>query len=102
MKLNFPGVPVYMNGRKYYIPSLSTRDFTTNYDMLTVGEAEGEKPTVGFERFIPIIGLAVRRNYPDVTDAMLDDWLDLYTFPLAIKAVQSASGMTPVTDAEGE
>ena len=100
MKLNFPGVPVYMNGQNYYIPSLSTRDFRASYETLTAEPAADASPLEGFERFIPIIGLAARRNYPDLTDEQLGDWLDLYTFPLAVKAVQSASGMTPVTEGE--
>jgi hypothetical protein len=35
-----------------------------------------------------------------VTDEQLEEWLDLTTYPLAIRAVQSASGLAPV--AEGE
>ncbi len=100
MKLNFPGVPVYMNGQNYYIPSLSTRGMIANYDKLTAQAPEGAAPFESFGRLLPIIGEAIRRNYPDVTDEQLGDWLDLHTFPIAIKAVQDASGMTPVTEGE--
>ena len=29
-KLKFPGVPIYMNGRNYFVPSLSTRQYREN------------------------------------------------------------------------
>ena len=100
MKLNYLGVPVYMNGQNYFIPSLSTQDFRANYEALTTKPAEDAGPFEAFDRLLPSIGLALRRNYPDVTDTQLSDLLDLHTFQLAAKAVQNASGLTPV--AEGE
>jgi hypothetical protein len=100
MKLKYPGVPVYMNGQNYFIPSLSTRDFRENYALLTEEPAADAAPTAAFDRYIPIILLAVQRNYPDVTRDQLEEWLDLFTFRQAIAAVQNASGMTPVTEGE--
>jgi hypothetical protein len=35
-----------------------------------------------------------------VTDEQLTDWLDMTTLPLATKAVQAASGITPVSEGE--
>jgi hypothetical protein len=99
MQLKFLGVPVYMNGQNYYIPSLSTKDFKANESSL-LEVKEGETASQQFDRFIPIIGLALRRNYPDVTDENLAEWLDLHTFKLAIKATQDASGVTPVSVGE--
>lgn len=98
--LRYAGVPVYMNGRNYFIPSLSTKDFRANYDALSASPAEGGHPNEMFSQYIPIIGLALRRNYPDITDEQLEDMLDLRTFRLAIRAVQDASGMEPVTQGE--
>jgi hypothetical protein len=100
MKLKFLGIPVYMNGQNYYIPSLSTRDFRANYEALTAATPEGAGPFESFDRFTPIIGVAIRRNYPEVTDEQLADWLDLNTFPEAIKALQAASGIVPVSEGE--
>lgn len=98
-QLRFLGVPVYMNGKKYFIPSLSTRDFIEHEDDLTK-VVDGETVRQQFERIIPIIGLAIRRNYPEVSDDDLKDWIDLRTFKLAIQAMQDASGVEAV--AEGE
>jgi hypothetical protein len=99
-KLKYLGVPVYMNGQNYYVPSLSTKDFRLNYELLTTPLAENASPVDGFERILPVIGLAVRRNYPEVTDENLADWLDLTTFPAMIQAVQGASGVVPVPEGE--
>ncbi len=99
-KLKYLGVPVYMNGQNYYIPSLSTRDFRANYELLTAEAPEGAGPFESFDRFLPVILLAMQRNYPDITAEQLAEWLDLHTFQLAVRAVQSASGLTPVPEGE--
>lgn len=97
--LKFIGVPVFMAGQNYYIPSLSYGDFKANYALLSAGPQESDGAD-SFERFIPVIGMAIRRNYPAVSDDNLRDWLDLNTLPLAIRAVGAASGMTPVSEGE--
>lgn len=101
MKLNFLGVPVFLNGQNYYIPSLAYGDLEANYDVLISGaDSQGHEGFEYVKKVIPIIGLAVRRNYPDVTDEQLLGWLDATTLPLAIKALQNASGLTPVSEGE--
>jgi hypothetical protein len=100
-KLKYLGVPVFMNGQNYYIPSLPYQAFKANYSLLTTAPGEeSEKLFEYFDALLPVIGQAVRRNYPEVTDELLADWLDMTTLPLAIKAVQSASGITPVSEGE--
>lgn len=99
-KLKYLGVPLFLNGQNYYIPSLSTLDFRQNYDVLTRPAAPDAGPFDAFDTLVPIVGLAVRRNYPEVTDTMLAEWLDLHTFQLAVKAVQGASGLQPVSEGE--
>jgi hypothetical protein len=98
-KLNYCGVPVYMNGKNYYIPSLSTRDFM-QHEVDLVSVVEGETGAQHIQRLMPVIGLAVRRNYPDLTDEQLMEMLDVHTYILAVRAVSNASGMEWV--AEGE
>lgn len=94
--VKFKGVPLFMNGQEYLVPSLSLRQFEENYAALTdpIDKVEGRALFGHFEKYIPIIGLAVRRNYPDVTDQDLYDWLDVNTFPAMFLAVQGASGLT--------
>lgn len=102
MKLNFLGVPIYMNGQNYFVPSLSYQDFKANYALLIAAPPQETGPEMMefFDARIPVIGMAIRRNYPEVTDDELRGWLDMTTLPLAIQAVGAASGIKPV--AEGE
>jgi hypothetical protein len=100
-KLKYLGVPVFFNGQNYYIPSLGYQDFKQNYEFLTsTPDVDGPKLFEYFDTLVPIIGKAIRRNYPEVTDEQLTDWLDMTTLPLATKAVQAASGITPVSEGE--
>jgi hypothetical protein len=99
-KLKYLGLPVYMNSQNYYFPSLSVVDFRSNYELLTSPTPEGAGPLENFARLLPVIGLAVRRNYPEVTDGNLAEWLDLTTFKAAIQAVMVVSGIEPVSEGE--
>jgi len=101
MKLKYLGVPVYLNGQNYYIPSLSYADFKANHDFLvSAPDVDGANLFDYFDKLVPIIGSAIRRNYAEVTDEQLTEWLDMTTLPMAAKAVQSASGITPVSEGE--
>lgn len=102
MKLNYLGVPVWINGRNYYMPSLSYQDFKANCEFLSaVPELKtGAQMVEYFDKVIPIVGLAMRRNYPDFADAELAAQLDLTTLNIAVAAVQNASGMKPVSEGE--
>jgi hypothetical protein len=100
MKLKFPGIAVHMNGQNYYIPSLSTLDMRTVYDRLMTPLPENASILDTIDKFLPLIGRAVRRNYPDVTDEQLADWLDMNTIPHAIQALTNASGLTAVSEGE--
>jgi hypothetical protein len=99
-KLKYLGVPIFMNNQNYYIPSLSIVDFRANYEMLTAPPAEDASPFESFDRFMPVIGLAIRRNYPEITDENLAEWLDMTTFQMALEAVRGVSGIVPVSEGE--
>jgi hypothetical protein len=98
--LKHPGVPVRLNGKNYYIPSLSVKDYRAHEEEISARSPEDVKLSASFDLFIPIIGKAIRRNYPEVSDEQLEDWMDLHSFSLAIKAVSAASGLTPVIQGE--
>lgn len=91
----FRGVPVYFNGQEYIIPPLSVRQFRDSLELLTepVGEVNSYNVRERMMRFVPVIGMALRRNYPEITDDNLLDWLDLNTFATVAVAVRTASGM---------
>jgi hypothetical protein len=97
-ELKFRGVPVFFDGREWIVPSLSVRQFRDNLDLLSgvverTSAADPKQIVAMMNDLVPVIGLAIRRNYPEVTDDQLFDVLDISTFTQAIRAVQGASGM---------
>jgi hypothetical protein len=100
-QLTYQGVPVFLDGRDYIVPSLSVEQFKQHYELLKASPREDENSADFIANRIPIIGAALRRNYPEVTDAQLLEIVDLTTFNQLILAVQGASGMKPVKPGEG-
>lgn len=99
-QLKFKGVPVYMNGQNYYIPSLSTRQYQEQQAFLSAGIPDDTSPEKVSTWFHPIILLAINRNYPDVTLEDLQDWLDGVTSPEAIAAVTKQTKLEYVSQGE--
>lgn len=99
-KLKFRGVPVYMNGQNYYIPSLSTRQYQEQQAFLNAGVPDDTPPEKVVTWFFPLILMAIQRNYPDVTNDDLLDWLDAGTATEAVKAVTGQSKLEGVTEGE--
>jgi hypothetical protein len=96
-----------MGGKEYIIPSLSLRQVRENYDALSQMDTPDDAASdpiksalATFTRYIPIITLAVQRNYPEVTEENLWEWLDMGNFADALSIVQSASGFKAVTAGE--
>lgn len=98
----FKGVPLFLNGQTYLVPSLSFVQFQKHYKLL-IAPMEGfteDSPTGPMEAYVGLVGDAIRRNYPDVSDGDLREWLDLNTFREALLAVQGASGLKVVAPGE--
>lgn len=91
----FRGIPIYFNSKEYIVPPLSVRQFRDNLALLTepVGDVTPANAVERMNKFVPVIGMALRRNYPEMKDEELLDLLDLNTFVDALLAVQRASGM---------
>lgn len=106
--VRFKGVPFFMNGQEYLIPSLSLKQVQDNHARLANTEpdapAEGADPVntalATFTAYIPIILMAVNRNYPEVTEEDLWEWLDMGNFAEALSIVQAASGFKASTPGE--
>jgi len=94
-EVKYRGIAVFFDGREWIVPPLSVRQFRDNIKLLTepVGEVNPDNAVERMSRFVPVIGMALRRNYPDVTDDHLLDALDISTFGEVMRAVQAASGM---------
>lgn len=95
----YRGVPIVMDGRTFVVPSLSLRQYRDFSEALsTPVEVETKEQLLeAWDKYVPIIGTALRRNYPNLSDESLNDWLDLDSFPEALRAVQNAAGMTKVS-----
>jgi hypothetical protein len=100
----YRGIPVFLDGRELIVPALSVRQFRDNIGLLVepIGEVKPENVAERIGKFMPIIGMALRRNYPDLTDDTLLDMIDLDSFPEIIRAVQAASGMKAVRPGEAQ
>jgi hypothetical protein len=102
--VRFKGVPFFMNGQEYLIPSLSLKQVQDNHEKLANTapvEVEGadaanvdpvNSALATFTTYIPIILMAVQRNYPEVTEADLWEWLDMGNFAEVLSIVQAAAG----------
>ena len=90
---NFPGTPFLLNGTEFTIPSLSLRQFQDNYTALTAEVSPDEKLPAQITRLLPVILLAVNRNYPEITLDNLLDWVDVGTFRNLFLVVQGAQGL---------
>lgn len=99
-QVRFKGVPLYLNGAEYIIPSLSLRQVEEFDETLSqpVNAADGDITGLRMilSTYLPVIGAAIRRNYPEVKDEDLLDWLDLESVGEAIKIIQNASGYRTV------
>ena len=110
------GVPIFFAGKTWLVPSLSVLQFQQYVGIISNPTPGVELPedatpeqrseliqaetTKRFAVLIPILGLAMRRNYPEVTDEMLFDQLDLHTFRDVLQAAQAASGLEAVKPGE--
>jgi len=108
--VRFSGTPFFMNGKEYIVPSLSLKQVETNYSLLAnaanaleANLADTTKTVVDtFKTYVPIIAQAVKRNYPDVTEEDLWEWLDVANFSEILVAVQSRSGFSKATEGEAK
>ena len=96
----FSGIPFLLNGERRIVPALSLKQFRENLAVLTADIPAGEGLDAQVDRFMPVILLAVQRNYPDITLENLNDWLDMSNFREMYLAVQGASGLKAVAPGE--
>lgn len=87
------GVLIFMNGKKYLVPTLSLKQFNQHYELLTepVGEPQEVNLKDLIDKNLPMILAAMQRNYPDINTENLTDWLDLSNFRDVMLAVQGTS-----------
>ena len=104
--LSFPGVPFPAHAPKYVVPALSLRQLRSSKEM--IGEFLAlEKALVlspsetqlfrALDITLKLVHLAITRNYPEATEAEIEDLLDMNTFRDLVGCVMGSSGFKLVT-----
>lgn len=77
-----PGIPIHINGSIYLVPALTVGQYADNCDAIveTIADAKKSDPADSLRHGMPIVLMAFQRNYPETTEAELEEWLDLTTF----------------------
>jgi len=98
-KVKYAGVPV----NDLIVPALSIGQ-AEEFDALiqTVAPLENEQRTAYAKRLLPLVAVAVRRNYPDMTDAEVARELDFDSFNGAVRAALGLSNATTPAKTRGE
>lgn len=99
IKSNVAGIVLVFNGREVIVPGLSLSQVRQNRPLLSSFiEAEklaAENPDSALDSFSTIttvVQLALSRNYPDVTEAEVENSLDLNNVKEWVAAVMGQSG----------
>jgi hypothetical protein len=96
-KVKYAGIPI----NDLIVPALSIGQAEA-FDSLisSIAPAEGELRTVYAKRLLPLVAAAVRRNYPDMTDAEVANELDFDSFNASVKAALAIGDGTAKTRGE--
>jgi hypothetical protein len=101
-KVKYSGVPV----NDLIVPALSigqAEDFDALISAIApLTEPAAESRTAYAKRLLPLVAAAVRRNYPEMTDAQVADDLDFDSFNLAVKAALAISDANAPAKTRGE
>ena len=97
------GTPVRMGGGSYIVPALTMRQ-VRHYekDLHRAFEVGPLSPPEDRDIALAIIHAAMTRNYPDMTQAELEDMLDLRSTPQVFLAVMGMSGLLEKAAGEAE
>lgn len=99
------GLPITLGGQAWTMPSLSARAARQYWPRIAAMERGEEGDPLGL--VAALVGACLRRNYPEVTDEQVADWIDMDNFEeLSIKvfgrgsfarwaASQAAAGNVP-------
>lgn len=94
---NFVGETVNIGGTDYVVPPLSLRGLIQFEPQLKTFGQDGSLAVA-----VQLIGSALRRNYPELTDDALTDLLDVPTLQKLIAVVLRVSGVVDNGAPSGE
>lgn len=74
------------------VPALSLGQAEAFDELISnISPLDGETKTAYAKRLLPMVAVAVQRNYPDMTVEQIADALDFENFNLAVKAALALS-----------
>lgn len=94
------GPTIRMAGRDYIVPPITLgmlQKFEPTLEKIAKLSGSGKGPEA-MKLGIPIIGAAIRRNYPGITDADVAELVDLGSYS---KCINAAMGLPPDTKIKG-
>lgn len=98
-----PGVTIQMGGQDWMVPPLTLGQLRRLMPkvrvMTTVGAAMDEEQIA---TLIELVTAALIRNYPEVTEAQVENLLDLGNASHVLQAVLTGSGLRPRASGEAE
>lgn len=92
------GTPIDIGGRTLIMPALSMR--LLKLHRATLSGMSAEPTDAEIDAAVGVIGDALRRNYPDITDEQLLDDIDLVSLPQALMAIAGRTGLEAVKPGE--
>jgi hypothetical protein len=103
-----PGVKIVLGESEYIVPPLSLGQLRRFKDEFKkVDDARKAATSLGDDQFfavldgsMPIILAALQRNYPSLTQEVLDNVIDIGNFQDVMQAVMAASGLKRVAPGE--
>lgn len=89
----FEGTTITIQGQKYIVPPLSFSGMKKiEQDLLVLNDPK----STDFSKIcvmVKAIKLALRRNYPDMTDEQIEDMIDVGNINNVFDAIMGASGL---------
>lgn len=100
-EVQFAGIPVFMAGRYWIVPPLSVGQFRKfGKQLINTGNVDAENFETKLDEVLPVVHIALQRNYPTLKIEELEEMLDLGTFSEVVTAIANASGVKRVVSGE--
>lgn len=91
----YPGIEFELGGRVLVIPPLSLGQVQIYRDKIQdrLSNLTQDNLLAASALFLDVIHAAISRNYPEITDEEVSDWVDLGNMMTVFEAVMDVSGL---------
>jgi hypothetical protein len=96
-----PGITIAMGGRDWIVPPLTLGQLRRLLPKVAdMGRVDMQMDDAQLGVVVEIVGAALRRNYPEITDAQIEEMLDMGNAQAVMDAVRGGSGLRQVRPGE--